>query len=341
MQLLLIGGTGFIGAHVARALIAQGHRVAVFHRGLWTAELPSSIVHILGDRHALAASSSAFTRLAPEIVIDMVAYTEQDGMELMGAFRGVARRLVIVSSMDVYFSYGRFRRLEPGDPDLQPAREDAPLRQTLFPYRALAKDKNDFAYSYEKILVERAVTGCPDLPATILRLPMVYGPGDPYHRLFEYLKRMNDRRSAILLSEARASWRWTRGFVENIAEAIALAATDDRALGQTYNLGENRALSEAEWVRKIGRAAGWIGKILAVNEEHLPPHLRSPYDWRHHCTGDTARIRQELGFAEPVSPDEALARTIAWERAHPPEQVDCKQFDYAAEDAAITQLEAG
>jgi hypothetical protein len=54
---------------------------------------------------------------------------------------------------------------------------------------------------------------------------------------------------------------------------------------------------------------------------------------------DTTRIREELGYTEPVSRDEALRRTVAWERAHPPEEVDPQAFDYAAEDALLAELE--
>lgn len=71
--------------------------------------------------------------------------------------------------------------------------------------------------AYDKILVERAVMGDADPVGTILRLPMVYGPGDPQHRLFQYLKRMDDRRPAILMDEGAAGWRWSRGYVENVA----------------------------------------------------------------------------------------------------------------------------
>ena len=44
------------------------------------------------------------------------------------------------------------------------------------------------------------------------------------------------------------------------------------------------------------------------------------------------RIREELGFVEPVSLDAGIERTIQWERANPP-MMDPKLFDYAAEDA--------
>ena len=45
------------------------------------------------------------------------------------------------------------------------------------------------------------------------------------------------------------------------------------------------------------------------------------------------------GYREPVGLEEGLARTIAWERANPPEQFDAAQFDYAAEDTALTSRE--
>jgi hypothetical protein len=53
---------------------------------------------------------------------------------------------------------------------------------------------------------------------------------------------------------------------------------------------------------------------------------------------DTTRIRHELGYGERVPQDEALRRTIAWEREHPPENVDPADFDYSEEDAILAEL---
>src|SRR5207249_1224013 len=118
--------------------------------------------------------------------------------------------------------------------------------EKLYPYRKNPPRKSDDADQwmddYEKILAERTVKGNPLLPGTVLRLPMVYGPRDDQHRLFPYLKRMDDKRPAILLDEDVAQWRWTRGYVENVAAAIALAVVDERAIGRIYNVGEPRTL---------------------------------------------------------------------------------------------------
>lgn len=235
----------------------------------------------------------------------------------------------------VYRAYGVLIGIEPASIEPVPIAEDAPLRHTLYPYRSQSEGQSDLRYDYEKILVERAVMGDADLPGTILRLPMVYGKQDTKHRLFSYLKRMDDKRPAILLEEAQANWRWTKGYVENVAAAIALAVADERSTGRIYNIGEAETLCEAEWVRQIGQVAGWNGDIVTVPKGYLPVNGNLEQD----LVVDTARIREELGYKEPVPQDEALRRTIDWERLHPPNQISPEMFDYATEDAILTQLE--
>jgi hypothetical protein len=72
----------------------------------------------------------------------------------------------------------------------------------------------------------------------------------------------------------------------------------------------------------------------------MPGHLLLPHNFAQHWSASSRRIREELGYREPVPPDEALDRTIAWERANAPLAVSAAQFDYAAEDAALAQLRA-
>ncbi len=149
---------------------------------------------------------------------------------------------------------------------------------------------------YDKIPVEEAVLGDRELPGTVLRLPMVYGPDDPLHRFFPLLKRMDDRRPTILLEQKHAAWRSPRGFVENIAAAIALAATSDRAEGRIYNVGEVESLSELEWAQLIAQAAEWSGEFVGQPADRMPAHLRRPGNLDQHWVVDTTRIREELGY---------------------------------------------
>src|SRR5690606_22634881 len=183
---------------------------------------------------------------------------------------------------------------------------------------------------YDKILVERVVLGDPELPGTVVRLPMVYGERDRQHRYWPYLKRMDDERPWIVLSEGMASWRSHWGYVDNIADAIALAATDERAAGRIYNLGEPENPTTAEIIAEIAELTGWQGELIPVPDDQLDPG----FDTAQHLVADTTRFREELGYAERVPRPEALSRTIAWERANPPED-PLAGIDYEREDALV------
>jgi nucleoside-diphosphate-sugar epimerase len=340
-RVLVIGGTKFIGLHTIRTLVDAGCEVAVFHRG--TTEPPGlpHVQHLHGDRRELLSSVGDFERFAPDVVLDMFALTRADAVDTMLAFTGLAGRLVAISSQDVYLAYDVLRKRTEHAPVPQPMTEDAPLRDRLYPYRGLFPPDSRM-HNYDKIPVEQTYLGEPDLPGTILRLPAVYGPDDYQHRPFPYLKRMVDGRRWILLDRQGAQWRWSRTFVENAAEAITRAVTDDQAVRRIYNVAEPLALPEAAWVRAIGAAYGWDGEIVTLPTDGIPRHLRDEdLNFGQDVVVDTTRIREELGYREPVERDEAIRRTIEWELANLPDELPPHRFDYEAEDAALPDLTLG
>lgn len=326
MRVLVLGGTRFVGPPLVRELAAAGHDVVVAHRGEHEAPVPPGVRHVHGAFETLLPELRA---LAPAVVVDTFAVRAEHGRRVR-AFAGVAERAVLLSSMDVYRAFGRLHRSEPGPPDPLPLTEDSSLRERLVEHPGI--DPLD----YDKTGVEREARADPAFPVTILRLPAVHGPGDYQHRLHGYLRRMDDGRPAILLAEAFARWRFARGYVEDVAHAAALAATDPRAAGRIYNVAEPDAWSEAEWVALVGRSVGWEGEVVAAPPALLPEPLRMPYDLRQDYAVASSRIRHELGYAELVPLGEALRRTVEWERANPPEPAE--EPDYAAEDAALAAL---
>ena len=338
MRLLLIGGNGFIGRFVVAALQQQGHAVAVLHRG--TTAAPAGVDEIRADHNQLAASAQQLKRFAPDVVIDLVLSSGVQAEDLMNVFRGVTRRVVMLSSMDVYRAVGISHGTESGPLQNLPLTEESELRRNLHPYppenmRLLRKVFAWVTDDYDKIPAERMVMNDPELPGTVLRLPMVYGPGDPLHRFYPVVKRVADGRRHILFPETLAAWRSPRGYVENVAAAIALAATDDRAAGRIFNVCEEPSFSELEWARKIASEMRWDGEFVVLPEERTPPHLLKPGNAAQHWTASSTRIRQELGYKEPVALDEAIRRTIRWQRENDPAVEFLAQFDYAAEDAAV------
>ena len=175
----------------------------------------------------------------------------------------------------------------------------------------------------------------PTYPPRCSAYPMTYGAGDPSRRLSTYPKRMDDGRRAILLDAGLARWKCPRGYVENVAAAIALAVENERAVRRVYNVSEPLSFREADWVGQIGEIVGWAGEVATAPEGRIPV----PYHFAQDLVMDSRRIREELGFTEPVIRVEALRRTIAWERANPPDQsTGVGLLDYAAEDAALVEL---
>jgi nucleoside-diphosphate-sugar epimerase len=255
MRILILGGTRFIGPHVVRAL--RGHDVTVLHRTDC-----GDASHIHADRSAASGAWDA--------VIDMIAMSEEDTK----AWRSLGGPLVVISSADVYRQYDRVLGRDHSAGDETPLAEDAPLRKNLFPYGG----------TYEKILVERAAR---ERGATILRLPAVYGPGDA--RLREWIN------ATVPMTTLQRTWRWTRGYVENVAGAIALAALHPN--GRTYNVGEPDAPAEEEWVAMLG------GRVVDGDGP--------PYDFRFDLVTDTGAIRRDLGYVERVARTEAIRRTIS------------------------------
>src|SRR5438477_11511213 len=132
MRILLIGGNGFIGQFLATALQQQGHVLTVFHRGATVAL--AGVDEILGDRNHLKASAADLKRSAPEVVIDLVISSGAQAEELMQIFRGTARRVVMLSSIDVYRAIAVSHGTESGPPQEVPLTEESELRRSLHPY---------------------------------------------------------------------------------------------------------------------------------------------------------------------------------------------------------------
>jgi nucleoside-diphosphate-sugar epimerase len=117
-----------------------------------------------------------------------------------------------------------------------------------------------------------------------------------------------------------------------VAAAIATAATDERAAGQIYNVGEAETPTTAKRVRRLAAVVGWDGDVVPVPASDLPEPLQAPGNWQYELATDTRRLRDELGYAPPVAEAEALRRTVEWERA---QRAATDAPDYAAEDEVL------
>jgi nucleoside-diphosphate-sugar epimerase len=283
---LLLAGNGFIGSRTALRLADSGADVAIHHTGRRPA--PPSCVGIVASRTdpPIVEFPAAAAGFGAHAAIHFLCMGAEDAHAFVDAFDGVVGRLVLISSCDVYRAYGRFVRLESGPADPTPLGESAPLRASRHPYRATAPDKAHLNYWYEKLEAERTVASVRKSEFVILRLPKVYGPGG------------TERLDTIYAFADQPHWRWTHGHVDNVAEAISVAAFHPRAAGEIFNIGEGETPTMGE-------------RLMHLPSRPPVPRPHDKYDFTQSLHFETTRIRTLLDYRDVIDEREAMAALAA------------------------------
>lgn len=318
-RILVLGATGFIGPAVLRRAIARGIQPIAASRSGGPQHHGVQAVSL--DRNEAAAVSAYVRSARADAVIDLLAYTAQDSLALTGALDGRVGRYVMASSGDVYRQYDLLHRRETGValPELD---EQAPLRTRLYPYRAdpprPSEAPDAWMDDYDKIPIENALAQTRDLSWSILRLPMVYGPGDPNHRFAWAISPMSAGSGPVRIDAGWANWRTSLGFVEDVADALVLAAIHPEAHRRRFNVGPAEVKTNLEWAKAFSEALAWRGELQVVPREETPEPRRSrldALDLTVPCVLATAALRQTLGYSEVTHFGDGLAATIEAERA--------------------------
>ncbi len=128
MKVIAIGATGFIGRYVVTKLVEAGHEVAVLHRGKTSLPACKGVTEILGERSTTSELRNEFRTWSPEIVVDMILSSARQARTTLEAFHGIARRVVAISSGDVYRAMAVVHRLDTGPLEPVPLTENSSLR---------------------------------------------------------------------------------------------------------------------------------------------------------------------------------------------------------------------
>lgn len=310
MTVLVLGATGFIGPPVIRALETLGVEALAASRNGAGPHAVALDRRNVDEVRALVRSRRIGT------VLDLLAFTEADTLPLLDALDGEVERWVMASSCDVYRNYeGLHRRAEP-NPRLECVTEASPLRLTRYPYRTAPlrsiEATDAWMDHYDKIPIEAALRARAGLSGVILRLPMLFGPGDRNRRFRWITAPMQAGKMRLTVDPAWASWRTTYGYVDDVAHALATATQHEAAAGRTFNIGEREAPDHHTWISRFANAFDWRGEV-----DVLPAPEGSPLDaldLRYPMATDTRAFRDACGWREPTALDDALARTAADER---------------------------
>ena len=341
MNILIIGGTRRSGPALAHELVRAGHRVTCLHRGIHRAPLPPDIREVLADRRDPAAFGEAVGRLAVDTVVDMIAVNDADVDAVMRCLGGRIAHYVVISSYDVYAAYEAAWFHRPYAHPI-PIPEDAPKATVRFPYGREG--------GYDKCLMEEAARRAATeigVRVTMLRYPAIYGPGDTTPREWYYVRQALDGRRIVLAPNGGQAV-FSRGYLENMAHAVALAVDAPSAGDRVFNVADVGQLTIRQMIDAVAEILEHQWEVIDLPESLLPPHQPSqalpycidPYHIQPHLLLDTTGVRMQLGYADVVPPTAALEQTVRWLAGRPEQVRSATPLDYAAIDAATGLVRA-
>ena len=338
-SVLVTGGAGFIGSHLADELLRAGHRVRVLDSLVEQVHgesqrpdyLDEDAELIAGDvrngevvRGALEGIDSV-VHLAARVGVGQSMYepaeyaaanTAGTGVLLEALLDHPVRKLVVASSMSIY-GEGAYEpapaqertreQLERGDWDprgpngeqLEPVPTPETKERSLASIYALTK------YDQERMCL--LYGGAYDVPAVALRFFNVYGPrqalSNPYTgALAIFASRLLNDHAPVVYEDGHQR----RDFVNvaDVARATRLALERDGSDGLPVNVGSGQSASVLEIAEALARV---LGKEI---EPELPGKFRAG-DIRH-CFADVTRAREALGFEAEVPFEQGLAALAEW-----------------------------
>ena len=301
MRLLVLGGTLFLGSHVAAAAQARGHDVATFTRGV-TGSPPDGVRDLHGDRDDPDALPAALRDWRPDLVVDTTCQTRAAARNAAAVLAGV-RGYAFVSSLNAYANW------PPGPIGRE---DDEPTWDT-----------EDDDYGPIKAFAEREIGAAVGEGFLTARAGLIVGPLDPIYRLGWWLDRIHrggrvvvpaegvDQPISLIDARDLAAWLVESAELGRSGAVNAKGPVGMTTLGGLLEVCRQVTGSDAQWI-PVPEAA----LVEAGVEEwvHLPLWLQQEVA-RTAWDVDTTRAR-ELGLTtRPL--EETVADTWAWMQTAP------------------------
>lgn len=297
MQVLIFGGTRFMGRYVIQALLAAGHQVTVANRGTRAPE--PGVTTVVCDR-ALPGALDGLAERHFDVVIDFSAYASQWVAEAGERFAGRIARYLFISSCAVYTESQSF-----------PITEHGPVGPPHL-HEAYAAEK----IRSEKLLVELSQRGA--FQSVACRLPFVLGPENYEDRESFVFSRLHARQPILLTNGGNALYSFV--YAGDVAQALlALMGADARVDRQAFNIVHPVATTARGFVEACAAVAGLPADMRTVPLAELG-YAMQDFDLRNlsfpfphfHFYASADKLRRITGFEARTSLPDVLQRYHRW-----------------------------
>jgi nucleoside-diphosphate-sugar epimerase len=251
MKVLVIGGTLFIGRALVEELVKGEHEVAVLHRKA-KHDFGRRVDNIMADRNDADAMQEALSTRRFDVVFDNVYDWERGttAEQVEATVRPLGDRLTRYIFISSVSAYGDGLNHKESDP--------------------LAPDYHAIPYVRHKATTERllfrmhAQTG---LPLVTFRPPFVYGPGNPFYREQFFWDRLRAGRSIVIPGDGHRLMQFV--YVNDLVAAMVRAMEEPRAVGEAFNIGDAKPVTQVELVEKLARAANVEPALARVPRDSI------------------------------------------------------------------------
>jgi len=308
---LVIGGTGPTGPFVVEGLCERGYDVTILHGGQHEVELPPSVRHIHADPHFEETLREGLGDETFELVV-----AQYGRLRIVAdVLRGRTERLVAIGGATGLFAPGEDERwgglgrpaLFPDTSDVYVVDEGSDGRDKLGLRMVQAMQS----------LFEHHAAGA--YAATYVGYPVNYGPRNPGPYDWSIVRRVLDGRSSVVVADGGIKLE-SRVHTENAAHAVLLVVDHPEvAAGKRYSVADETQYTMRQRIEFVARHVGREVELVDLPWEVAWPCYPLYRHRRDHLLCQSGLIRAELGYRDPVPADVALARTVDWLVANPPE----------------------
>ncbi len=307
MDILVLGGTRFLGRHIVEAAREHGHKVTLFNRGVSNPELFPDLEKIHGNR---AEDLDLFGSRKWDAVIDTSGYVPRVVRKSVMKLQNLADHYTFISSISVYAN--------PSQPNLT---EESPLEK---PPDGVESEDIEQYYGALKVLCEDEVTTGFGYSALIVRAGLIVGPHDPTDR-FTYWPWRIDIGGDVLVPGQPG---WKTQFIDARDLADWIIRLIEKGQGGTFNatgpeqpLPIERLLEICEKVSGTDAGITWVSEDFLL-KNNIQPWMELPL-WlpgESHQGLQSASIEQALAQGLAFRSLESTVRdTLVWARSRPPE----------------------
>lgn len=298
MDILVIGGTGLISTAIVQQLLDRGDRVTVFNRGSTPVRFQGEVERLHGNRWEPGSLEGAVGGRKWDAVVDMTAFSPQNGTQLVDTFWGKVGQVVLCSTACVY-----------GGPAAElPIKETSPRQ----PFGMYGVNKA----AIERILLDNSRRD--GTHATIVRPSYTTGEGATACGLFfddSLVSRMRQNLPVMLMDGGFTPWAVSH--VSDVARGFVATLGNPKAFGNDYHLTSDEHTDWNGVYAALAQAAGgtfdpvyapseWLRKVAPRRS------LGVWFIYRFPSVYDNSKARADLGFSTTVPLVDTFRRQIRW-----------------------------